>query len=167
MKPLRLVGLGVGVALVAALAFVAGGQNQTLQTSDRSKRQAEQRARVDDESPIGRLLAAPRRVGDLPLGYESGATFPYPGDSYRLLFDARPNAASSTSRWRVWIGVGVDARELCVYAAFDSTRATTTCLTSTALYEGDATIRSPLGAAPLEVQIRHGAVMVDGSPITR
>jgi len=165
-RRLRVTAVVVAVVAIAALAFIAGRQFENHAASEAAHRRTATQVALERESPIGAILARRRVSTDLPLGYESGATFPFPGDSYRLLYDAHPGAAATASRWRVWIGLGADDRQLCVSAAYDATRSLTSCLSSTQVYESTATVVSPLGAPPLAVQITRGAVTVNGSRVS-
>jgi hypothetical protein len=147
------------LVLVVALAVVAG--RQWDERSAASDAAAIVSARAHD-SDIGRALARDRVSADLPLGYQPGPDLPFPGDSYRLLADTRPGAPSSSPRWRVWIGEGVDPSQLCIVAAITSAQELVTCYPADRLYTGLFTITSPVGDEALAIRLDEGDVTVDG-----
>ncbi|RKR75335.1 hypothetical protein [Frondihabitans australicus] len=156
----------VALALVAALAlaFTAGGQfeRQTSARSGAATLTARERA-----SDIGTALDRPRRAADLPVGYQAGPDLPYPGDSYRLLYDESPHAAADAPRWRVWVGEGVDASQLCVVAAYTEVQELVDCYPAAQLYTGTFTVASPVGSAPLAINVVSGDVIVNGHAVRR
>jgi hypothetical protein len=144
-----IVAFGLGAVVVAAVSPrpAVGGTETTAATATTAA----------PPSVLSRALRRPQLPVDVvprSLGDDVEQT------SSRLLYDDDPTLVSAGHRWRVWVGTGENAAQLCLVATFDNATHQTSCFPRADAFDGRFILRARTTSGDLEVLVVDGAVAV-------